>query len=107
MLRYIKRQVRQLKASPPGRRFQELHRRRQNAGKFRTLLPIAAALAFIVVGVVLLFIPGPGTAVLVLGLALISQEFLSVAHALDRLELRVRKWRESRRAAEVQRRSVN
>jgi hypothetical protein len=105
MLDYVKRQFRELKASPPGRRFQELYRRRQNVGRMRKPLVIAGGLALIVIGIVLLVIPGPGTIFLVGGVALTAQELLCVARALDWLELRGRKWWRRRRAASAAHRS--
>lgn len=53
----------------------------------RKLLPIVAALALIVAGIVLLVLPGPGLLLILLGAGLIAEESLLAARMLDRTDL--------------------
>jgi hypothetical protein len=92
MIQDLRRHYEELKAGPPGKRFQELHRRRATRGKSRKPILIAAAIALIAIGIALLVLPGPGLIFLVGGIGLIAQELLVVARALDALELRLRSW---------------
>ena len=78
-----------LKAGEPGRRFQDRHRRiRERRGKRVSRSVIGTGL--VLTGIVLLFLPGPGTLLLIAGAGLLGGESLAVARMLDRLELRVR-----------------
>jgi Putative transmembrane protein (PGPGW) len=92
MIGELKQHYEELKAGPPGKRFQELHRRRAARGKRRKSLVIAAAIALIAIGIAMLVLPGPGLIFLVGGVGLIAQELLVVARALDALELQLRSW---------------
>ena len=90
MLEKLKHQFHQLKASRPGRRFQDLHERRADSGKKRKLLMIGAGIVLLLAGVLMLVAPGPGLLAIAVGIGLIAQEIPSVARALDWLELRIR-----------------
>lgn len=83
------------KASPPGKRFQDVHKRREQSGKtasggVRKFLIIGAGLALTAAGMFFLVVPGPGTVVMFVGIALIASESLLAARLLDRLELLLR-----------------
>lgn len=84
---------------PPGKRFSRRYERlRGNQdGLARRILRWFAAVVLIVVGVVLLPLPGPGFVPLGIGGALLAGESRGVADWLDRLELRGRalwaRWR--------------
>ena len=97
-----------LKASPPGRRFQdryERHQRNRNRPLgWRRVLKVVTGLAICLSGVFLMPAPGPGWVVFILGAGLISGEFLWVARVLDwaertlrRLSQRTRIWWKRRR----------
>ena len=90
MIDQLKQSYRELKASPPGKRFQELHRRRARGSEARRPLVLSAATIVLATGVVFLIVPGPGIPLVILGFSLIAQELLPVARALDWLELRLR-----------------
>ena len=87
MLDELKKNYREWKASPPGKRFQELHQRRAERGSGSKAMRIATGVVLVVTGLLLLALPGPGIPFLVVGFALFAQEFAFVARGLDRLEL--------------------
>jgi drug/metabolite transporter (DMT)-like permease len=74
----------------PGRRFSALHRVRRRRHRVLKALTIFAGALLIVLGVILVATPGPGTLAALLGAALIASESPSFARFLDRLELRLR-----------------
>jgi len=98
----LRKMWKELVASQPGHRFQDRYRSRSRTGsKGVRVLKLAGGLVLIVAGIVLLFVPGPGSVLLVVGAALLGQESLVVARMLDRSEVRataivsaaLRKWR--------------
>ena len=62
----LRAEWKQFTADPPGQRFERRYDRLRGGGPHRTALRIAAGLVLLVIGVVLLFIPGPGTYYLVI-----------------------------------------
>lgn len=83
------------KSSPSGRRFQDVHKRREENGKggtstVRKFLMLGAGLALTAAGLFFLVVPGPGTVVIFVGIALIARESMLMARLLDRLEVLVR-----------------
>jgi hypothetical protein len=76
----------------PGRRFQEYHekRKQEQTSTVATVAFIAAGIGLILVGALLMVIPGPGIPVVAVGAGLIARESSHVAKALDWLELRIR-----------------
>jgi Flp pilus assembly protein TadB len=94
LVAHAKRTWRELKASAPGKRFEEHHHRAQARGKGHSVtsrvLLFGGALVSFVVGVVLVFIPGPAIVFFAITGALLATQSLSVAHALDDAELKVR-----------------
>lgn len=92
MLRRGLRGVHRLRKSRPGYRFQ--HRYYRHAGRHgtqRTLLQAFASLALIVAGIILMPIPGPGSLIAVLGLALLAGVSLRAARLLDHGEIHLRR----------------
>jgi Flp pilus assembly protein TadB len=84
----------ELKRLEPGQRFETHYRRHRQseAGKSpvrRVLFLFAAVVAF-VVGVVLVFIPGPAILFFLIAAGLLAMQSLRVARALDWSELRGR-----------------
>ena len=57
---------------------------------FGKIATIGGGLLFIAGGIALIPLPGPGSATIVLGLAMLGSEFEFVAHTLDWLEARLR-----------------
>jgi hypothetical protein len=106
----LKKQWRQLRAAPPGERFQQSYaqHKRADAGRswlLRAARPVLAVLSF-AIGVVLAFIPGPAVVFFAISAALLASLSLTVARALDRTEVWVRdawstiraRWRRRRHA---------
>jgi hypothetical protein len=93
-----------LKASKPGKRFQDARHRQREADKTRSALvrwlrPIFAVVA-LAVGVILVFIPGPAFVFIGLSAALFASESQTVARALDRTELWLRRmWSKLRKGS--------
>lgn len=76
----------------PGKRFRARYeqRRRMRASALWTPLYLIVGSALFVLGLTMLVAPGPGLLVLFIGAALIGQESLVVARALDRTEVGLR-----------------
>ena len=93
MLRRLKAQWRELVKAPPGKRFRLRYERRAGERKtpFARFGWSALALLLVVGGIAALPLPGPGTVVIAVGLALLAQESLTVAKLCDRLEVAIRK----------------
>ena len=102
-----------LKQSTPGCRFRDRYRRRQQAGRDRSMLRRACYVAFgiaIALGSLLLApLPGPGWGTFFVGLGIVAGEVLHVARLLDRGEVKLREalqrttgvWDESASAVRV------
>ncbi len=102
-----------LKQSAPGCRFRDRYRRRQQAGRNRSMLRRACYVAFgiaIAIGSLILApLPGPGWGTFFVGLGIVAGEVLHVARLLDRGEVKLREalqrttgvWNESAPAVRV------
>jgi hypothetical protein len=95
VLNKLKHQWTQLRRYPPGQRFRrrfEAQRQKapDGAGWRRRLLLFGAIALCFVIGVVLMFMPGPAVLFFALAAALLAEESRWVARGLDRLELRIR-----------------
>ncbi len=93
----LKRQWQTLKRGKPGERFAARYeagrKAKKNAGpgfKFLRLARILIALGSLVVGVVLVFIPGPAIVFFLLSGSLLAAESLTIAHFLDWSEVKLR-----------------
>ena len=81
----------EMKDDPPGQRFQRLyHRRQERKERGGRLLHYLLVIGLVLVGIVLVFIPGPAVVLFGLAAALLAEDSVLVAKALDRLELRLR-----------------
>lgn len=91
----LKHQWQLLRSDPPGERFERLYQRcrdqRARGGAARYLLP-GASIVLILIGLVLLVVPGPGIPFLVGGVALLAAESHRVARTIDAAELKLRAW---------------
>ena len=88
MFARIEQHWREFREPPPGTRFERYYKQRQSArSSWQKTLAIGRAMSIIVLGVVMLPAPGPGSIVVVLGAALIGQEWLWFARVLDRGDL--------------------
>ena len=74
----------------PGRRFRALHRVRRGRHPVLKALTIGTGVLLMLVGVLLVATPGPGSLAVLFGAGLVASESLAFARALDRLELRLR-----------------
>ena len=102
-----------LKQSAPGCRFRDRYRRRQLAGRDRSMLRTASYVAFgiaIAIGsLVLAPLPGPGWGTFFVGMGIVAGEVSYVARLLDRGEVKLREalertkgvWNESAPAVRV------
>jgi len=99
MLQDLKRRAHELRKAKPGERFEQFYRQghRRNGSAPRRPLVLGIGLVSALIGVILLFTPGPGLLFLFAGGAILAEESLTVARALDWTELRVRavarRWR--------------
>lgn len=102
----LKKNWKKFLSVPAGTRFRrryEAHRHQQG-GLLRKLVVIGVGSLVVLLGIIMMVLPGPGVLVALLGAALIAEESLFVARALDRIDLwargpirRWRRWRASRR----------
>jgi hypothetical protein len=96
MFESLRRQWKQFKAGEPGRRFRERYRRRheerQGRCDARRVANVCVGCALIGAGLVLVPAPGPGWLIVFFGGHVLGGEFLWIARALDRAELRGREW---------------
>jgi len=92
MIEGVKRTWADLMSSDPGRRFQDRNERQHAGRKWdrARVLKLACGFGLIVPGIIMIPFPGPGAVIVILGLALIADEFKPVARILDRAELWLR-----------------
>jgi hypothetical protein len=92
MIEGVKRTWADLMRSEPGRRFQDRNERQHAGRKWdrARVLKLALGFGLIVPGIIMIPFPGPGAVIVILGLALIADEFKPVARFLDRAELSLR-----------------
>jgi len=85
---------RRFKASKPGHRFRDRHRRHQRSGQgssaLRKVLVIVGGIVIVVTSLLLAPLPGPGWGTVLVGLVIIAGEILIVARFLDRAEMKLR-----------------
>lgn len=95
MVSTLKRQWRELRKGSPGHRFRAQYERNQRARAGKSFLRRWATLfvtvVLLLVGVVLLFIPGPGIPFLIVGAGLLAEQFRPAASVLDWSEIKLRK----------------
>ena len=80
--------------SLPGRRFQDRYQRMraQKGSAWKRCALFIAGILLAALGVFFLVVPGPGIPILVVGLALLAQESVTLARLLDRSEVKLRRW---------------
>jgi len=99
MLDRFRKQWHVFRADPAGERFQRRYRRNTaRSGFARKTIVIGAGFAVLLIGIVLLVLPGPGLVLMLLGGGLMAEESLIVARCLDKLDVafqraRARWWR--------------
>ena len=77
---------RQFKADPPGERFRNHRQRMKLKSRGFLFAVITIGVVVLAAGIVFLFIPGPGTPLVLFGFALIAGQSRAVARAFDRGE---------------------
>lgn len=99
MFNRLRSQTRDFLARRSGTRFRTRFRNRSPKRKrWHVVFTVAMALVLIPLGFVMLFLPGPGVALLILAAVLIAGESLLAARALDRVDLALtRLWSRLRR----------
>ena len=99
MFETLKRQAHDFTKQRSGTRFQTRFRSRPpERNRWHVMFTIALAGVLILIGFVLLFLPGPGIAFLIFAALLIAGESLLAARALDRADLALtRLWSRLRR----------
>lgn len=87
-LQQLRDDWRDLEKDPPGKRFQKRYQRKhdERGGKKN---PFMLVVGFVVmaIGVFLMPAPGPGVIVVILGAALLAEESILMARAMDRAEV--------------------
>ena len=93
MFTRLRKQWLHMKRARPGHRFRARyeHRRRQHANPLWTPLYLMLGTVLFLLGLVLLVAPGPGFLLIFVGAAMVAEESLWVARALDALELKLRR----------------
>ncbi len=103
----LREQWKRFAALPSGRRFQLRYRqhREKSAGLARKVVLMSLGVAFMLLGMTMLVLPGPGLLVMLIGMALIAESSLFASRLLDRIDLwfarRIKRWR-ARRAARLE-----
>lgn len=100
MLEALKREWRAFRSQRAGTRFQRIHRRRagQPSSRLWRAAVMLAGSVLIVIGLVMILLPGPGLLTMLAGVALIAGESLTVARLFDRANLALeRRWARVRR----------
>jgi hypothetical protein len=73
----------------PGKRFKNHRKRMKQRSRWHSVGALIAGLVLVAGGIVLLFIPGPGTPLIAFGLALIGSHWKRLSDLLDRGEPRI------------------
>jgi uncharacterized membrane protein YbaN (DUF454 family) len=87
----VKQEWHHFRDDPPGERFRNHRDRMKQRSRTHAAAAIALGVLFLMVGVVLLFIPGPGLLFIVFGLALIASHSKRLSDVLDRTEPKLRR----------------
>lgn len=99
MFETLKRNARDFAQTRSGTRFQTRFRNRSpKRNRWHVMFTVAVAIVLIPIGILLLFLPGPGMVFLLFAALLIAGESLLAARALDRADLALtRLWSRLRR----------
>jgi hypothetical protein len=86
----VKQEWRHFKADEPGQRFRNHRERMKEKPRGHSVVAIAIGLLLVAIGVVLLFMPGPGTLLIAFGIALIASHSKRLCARMDRAEPKLR-----------------
>jgi hypothetical protein len=87
----MKQEWRRFKHDEPGQRFEQHYERMQHRSTALRLSTLIIGIVLVAVGLALCFIPGPGTPLLVFGLALIGARWRWLSRQLDKAEVALRR----------------
>ena len=92
MFERLRQKWRVLKNAKPGERFQDFHRQREQSRRSPWKKPLVVGVGILIsaAGAVMLFTPGPGIVMLLVGAGFLAQESILAARVLDWLEFRGR-----------------
>jgi hypothetical protein len=82
----------ELKTGVPGSRFLDHYQRQQRyqSGRLTRVVLMSGGVCLIALGSIMLVLPVPSAAVLLLGAAIVASESRGAAHAFDRWEIQIR-----------------
>ncbi|MCW2925051.1 MAG: hypothetical protein JWM98_2455 [Thermoleophilia bacterium] len=86
------RELRELRDAPPGTRFQEGNERTRVDNRALRVVLVVLGFALMVAAAVTFWVPGPNFVLVLAGLALVGGQSQTVARAMDRGEVRARRW---------------
>jgi hypothetical protein len=87
----MKYEWRAFKGDEPGKRFRQHHDRMQHRSTLFRTVTLVLGIVLLAAGLVLCFIPGPGTPLIVFGLAMIGARWRWLARQLDKAEVALRR----------------
>lgn len=88
---HMKEEWRTFKHDAPGQRFEQHYKRSQHRSLVSRSITLVIGIVLLVAGLALCFIPGPGTPLIVFGLALVGARWRWLARQLDKAEVALRK----------------
>ena len=96
MFEGFRREIRELKESRPGTRFQRGHERHKVDNRVGRLVIICIGLGLALGGALTFWVPGPNFVIVLAGHAIVAAQRKGVARQLDRVEVAGRRWNEER-----------
>ncbi len=89
-----RREWEEFRASAPGARFRERYERvkRLERPAMERIARCSAGIVIVLVGIVLIPLPGPGWLIVGFGITMLAQESRPIARGCDRLEMRGRRY---------------
>jgi hypothetical protein len=90
VLAEMKQEWKLFKHDEPGHRFSHHRERMQQRSKAINAIGLILGIALLVGGVAFCFLPGPGTVLIVFGLALVGARWARMARLMDRTEPKLR-----------------
>ena len=86
----LKQEWELFKHDEPGQRFTHHRERMKQRSKFINVVGLVLGIALLAAGVAFCFLPGPGTVLIVFGLALVGARWARMARMMDRAEPKLR-----------------
>src|SRR4051794_35286627 len=86
----MKHEWKLFKHDEPGQRFTHHRERMLQRSKMLNVIGLIAGIALIAAGVLFCFLPGPGSVLIVFGLALVGARWARMANLMDRVEPKLR-----------------